>query len=301
VQPLSAELRLTVLKARGQGNITLMGLAPPRQQVSPPGLSDTLDRDGGLDHRPGVWLRERFENPSLAQSWSGGLNTLAIVADGAPPIDGKALRVTVPRGVHTGLQKQITLAALNGGKEPEEAYFRYHLWLDGSWDPYIDGGKMPGFAGTYGQAGWGGRAVDGNNGWSARGAFMRADPGDAGRGIGSYVYTAAPNERSGAIWGWNLGPTGWLPKGRWVAVEQHLRLNTPGRPDGVLRAWIDGQLAFEKRDIHWRDSATLKIETLWMNVYHGGSATPDRELVLYIDNLVIADRYIGPGRFPPWR
>jgi hypothetical protein len=40
------------------------------------------------------------------------------------------------------------------------------------------------------------------------------------------------------------------------------------------------------------------VESVWLNVYHGGVEKADRDLTLYIDNLVIARRYIGPGRFP---
>jgi hypothetical protein len=65
-----------------------------------------------------------------------------------------------------------------------------------------------------------------------------------------------------------------------------------------LRVWIDGALAFSKKDIRFRDSAALKVESVWLNVYHGGVEKADRDLTLYIDNLVIARRYIGPGRFP---
>ena len=39
---------------------------------------------------------------------------------------------------------------------------------------------------------------------------------------------------------------------------------------------------------------TLKIETVWLNVYLGGSWTARSDHHLYIDNVVIARKYIGP-------
>ena len=33
-----------------------------------------------------------------------------------------------------------------------------------------------------------------------------------------------------------------------------------------------------------------------MNVYHGGSTPSPRDMSLYIDNVVVAKRYIGPLR-----
>lgn len=56
-------------------------------------------------------------------------------------------------------------------------------------------------------------------------------------------------------------------------------MNTPGKNDGVLRGWIDGTLAFEKTDVRMRDVPDLKIETIWMNVYYGGTE-PAPETVL---------------------
>lgn len=35
--------------------------------------------------------------------------------------------------------------------------------------------------------------------------------------------------------------------GRWVCIESHIRLNTPGRKDGVFELWIDGKLEAARR------------------------------------------------------
>src|SRR5690606_21423711 len=115
------------------------------------------------------------------------------------------------------------------GYEPEEAYFRYYLRLGDNWNPLV-GGKLPGFAGTYDRAGWGLRMSNGENGWSARGRYdSHRRNSDAPTPIGSYVYHAAMTKRSGSGWGWNLGPTGMLERNRWYSIEQHVRLNEPGK------------------------------------------------------------------------
>ena len=169
-----------------------------------------------------------------------------------------------------------------------------------SWDPVVDGGKMPGLSGTYGRAGWGGRRSDGRNGWAARGSFYRNTDTDTDsplaqrRGIGWYVAHVDMVDRYGDIWGWNLGPTGLLEKNRWYSIEQQVRMNSPGERDGVLRAWVDGQLVFEKTDMRYRDVPDLRIESVWMNVYHGGTQPAHKDLTLFIDNVVIGRKYIGP-------
>ena len=38
----------------------------------------------------------------------------------------------------------------------------------------------------------------------------------------------------------------------------------------------------------------LKIEQIWMNVYHGGKKPSPYDQHLFIDNVVIARKYIGP-------
>ncbi|QIB64690.1 polysaccharide lyase [Kineobactrum salinum] len=142
------------------------------------------------------------------------------------------------------------------------------------------------------------RKSDGSNGWSVRGAFSTRLPGagdmPALTPIGSYVYHADMKGNSGNHWGWNLGPGGLLANNQWYAIEQYLKLNTPGRRDGVFRAWINGHLVYERDELNFRDTDALRIESVWMNIYHGGVRPAPRDMSAYLDNVVIARQYIGP-------
>lgn len=40
--------------------------------------------------------------------------------------------------------------------------------------------------------------------------------------------------------------------GRWTKIEQELRLNTPGKADGVMRVWIDGGLTINRQGLSFR-------------------------------------------------
>jgi hypothetical protein len=276
-------------------------------EMADAGLSQGFDRDVGIERHRDVLYAQRFEDKTWQALGSdpSTRDSLLVVdydnGDKFRSLDGKALAVTIRRDSRQALNHHLRFAEMPGG-EPEEAYFRYYLRLGENWNPIVDGGKLPGFAGTYGRAGWGMRPADGYNGWSARGAFMRHRVGDQNtttwRGVGTYAYTASTKDISGELWGWNLGPTGRLQKNRWYSIEQHIRLNRPGAKDGVLQVWLDGQLAFQRTDLHFRDTTALKIESVWLNVYHGGTAVADRDLTLYMDNLVVARSYIGPGKFP---
>jgi hypothetical protein len=183
------------------------------------------------------------------------------------------------------------------GAEPEEIHFRYCLKFDGDWSQATSGGKLPGFSGTYGRAGWGGRPVNGADGWSARGLFNSRHGGDS-TAVGFYCYHADMRGNYGS----NFEFTPRLTHGRWYSVEMYCKLNTPGanqargKSDGILRGWIDGKLAFEKTDLRFRDVDALKIEDVWVNVYHGGATpVPKEDIHLYLDNMVISRRPIGPA------
>jgi len=206
------------------------------------------------------------------------------------PLRGKALRIKVERGGHYGTSLQFNFQK-QLGQEPEEIYFRYYLRLADDWDP-AQGGKLPGIAGTYGRAGWGGRKVNGRDGWSARGLFHGRKDGRTPAGF--YCYHADMKGQYGAEWVWEKDRLGYLENNRWYSIEQYAKMNTPGKNDGILRAWVDGRLAFEKTDLRMRDVESLKIETVWLNVYLGGSWTARSDHHLYIDEVVISRKYIGP-------
>lgn len=299
-----ASLTLTTGKQYGSGvSIGAFRLRTPDSKPSPrqTGIAERYPRDAGIESDPDVIFAERFESADWLSAWSNfDRSGKAEPAATAPherfeALDGKALEVTVQKGKRQALNMHFRFKK-HTGNEPDEAYFRYYLRFGDSWDPVRSGGKMPGLSGTYNKAGWGNRPVDGTNGWSARGAFFeQVDDPDLGhlRSIGSYVYYVGSSEY-GSAWGWNLGPTGMLEKNRWYSVEQYVKLNRPGESNGIVRAWVDGRLAFERTDLHFRDVDSLKVESVWMNVYHGGTATAQKDLSLFIDNVVIAKRYIGP-------
>lgn len=272
--------------------------APPR------GLAADYPGDIGLERHEAVLMTERMSGGRLGNGWTQSeLVRSRVVATGAEPAVAlpqprSSLQVTVPRGENLGLDLRYDFKARQPS-EPDEVFMRYYLRVGREWVSSPDSGKLPGFGGTYNRAAWGGRAWDGRQGWSARGGFARPAAGDhPARNrlpLGSYVYHSGSNPPYGEIMLWAAGGgAAFIEAGRWVCVEQHVRLNTPGRADGVLRAWIDGRPVFERRDLRLRDTPALHVENVWMNVYLGGRAPAPGDMVLYIDHVVIARAYIGP-------
>jgi hypothetical protein len=288
--------------------ISVFRVAPPyaRAVLQPiTGLAEGFIGDAGIEKHADVVFSTGFESIAWPFEWSEmsfRSHAETITEDGVnrfEPLIGKALRVRLVKGSNFGLDLRYNLAK-TGKSEPEEIYFRYYLRFGNDWNPYLDGGKLPGIAGTYGRAGWGMRRSDGYNGWSMRGGFA-ARPLGVKSIVGltsmvSYAYHADIQDNSGDVWSWGEGPAGLLENNRWYSVEQYVKLNTPGVSNGIIRAWIDGIQVKEKTDIRFRNISDLKIETIWMDVYHGGVGVAPENMALYIDNVVVAHRYIGPMR-----
>jgi hypothetical protein len=307
-----AILQLYTTKQYGSADIGVFGCRQGHEEPeSEPvlGLAAEHVRDKAIGSDSEVIFFADFESSDWDDAWTyAGIPEVIDTIETDPDRrfqswQGKALRVRIAKG-STGALNTLYKFAKETGSEPEEIYFRYYLRLADDWCQTLQGGKMPGISGTYGTAGWGGRKSDGTDGWSARGSFLLSIPEDNPLGglhpIGTYCYHADMKGTYGDSWVWQKGYRGYLEKNRWYCVEQYLRLNTvnersqQGNQDGVLRAWIDGQLAFEKEDIRFRHTPRLKIEQVWMNVYHGGKKASPYDQHLFIDNVVIARQYIGP-------
>jgi hypothetical protein len=151
------------------------------------------------------------------------------------------------------------------------------------------------------------------SGWSMR-HLAQVGPSDANpygdRVIANtYAYHAAMTGFYGDTWRWGSPSTGWInyePE-RWYCIEQYVKMNTlsgpydslgngVGRPDGILRGWVDGVLVIEKKDIVFRKHPAIRVDEIWLDHYHGGTTPAEAEHGFEMANLVVASAYIGPMR-----
>lgn len=81
--------------------------------------------------------------------------------------------------------------------------------------------------------------------------------------------------------------------GRWVCIESHIKLNTPGRADGVFELWVDGKLEAARADLNWHgDWQEYGINAVFLeNYWNRGSV---KRQARWFDNFVISTRPIGP-------
>ena len=177
--------------------------------------------------------------------------------------------------------------------EPEELYARYYIRFSENWQ-INKGAKFPGPAGTYGKGGWGGRRANGENGWSARMGIAAPTLLENGLQLYSYTYHADMRKRSGDKYYWLKKSRGSIQLDRWYCIETYVKMNTPGKHDGILRAWVDGELAMQNKNLRFRNIPELKVEQFWMNFYYNKRAPYD--MYVTIDNVALSTHPIGPVR-----
>ena len=205
---------------------------------------------------------------------------------------GSGLQVGIPEGGFRGLGPLDRLGPQDRADQaPDEAYFRYHIRLL-SWNAAFTG-KLPGLAGLYSSSGRGCiPPTEQDPGWSARGLFgppgtQGAAPGEVP--IGTYLYHADQAGTCGDTLWWDTD----LEQGRWYCVEGHVRMNTPGANNGVLRAWVDGEQVLRKTNIQFRRAGEghIGVRHMWHNVYFGGSWSTPNPLSLVYDQVVVSDSH----------
>ncbi len=157
------------------------------------------------------------------------------------------------------------------------------------------------------------------NGWSWY-DFQNNPPGhNYASGVGRDFH--ALGQRGG------LGGT--LYADRWYCIEEEIKLNSVDKPamidgaphlkdgvqqywtpDGEVRCWIDGRLAYEATGLVLRSLPVvsaipgylpgireLGVAHLWFNWFHGGLTRNSIDRVVFISALAYGDQYIGPMRF----
>ena len=112
----------------------------------------------------------------------------------------------------------------------------------------------------------------------------------------------------GSYWGNSFAPgTDAIPRGQWICMETMVKANTPGASDGEQAFWVDGKLVGHFKDIRWRSTDALKLNSFWLqydvcenSAKHNNDPAPgEREYDVWFDDVVLATDYIGPVRGKP--
>ncbi len=246
---------------------------------------------------PGETSKEEV-NPANLQKFFGSGLTLSdrgsfgmelgqlIVTSEAP--GGTMLRVAYPAGSASkradgedgGMQAYLQMS--DGPKD--ELYLQYLVRFQPDFD-FVKGGKLPGL---YGGTVTGGQTIpDGTDGFSTR--YMWRSGGDGE--VYAYLPTSVDH-------GTSLGRGCWFfPTNQWVAIEQRVKLNTPGASDGEVTVWQNGRQMLHQRGLTYRTTEQLKIDGLFFSTFFGGGdgswATPVDQYADFA-GFAISDAFIPP-------
>jgi len=244
------------------------------------GDGDSADRGATYD------VTEPFDDgnwtDTFGEVWDYGVGPNTDIRDVAGR-SGTQLEMRVPSGENRGVYT-VHNHADRAGSAPTSCYHQFYLrFAPGFYDNLADDGKLPGFAGRDGtDEGAGGSPAEGT-GWSARMGWD--DPWDHDGDdipLDWYVY----HMDAGGSYGDHefIAP---LAEGEWYRIEQFIDLGTPGRNDGVLRCWVDGELEYDRSDFRFRESGGNDVQWTWWDLYHGGGNTTDGEIAVQFDDLKI--------------
>ncbi|WP_241835066.1 polysaccharide lyase [Pseudofrankia asymbiotica] len=180
------------------------------------------------------------------------------------------LRVSIPIDVTNPEEKRIYQdGATYGGvqmfvdhtlRSPYELYMRYYVRFPQNFD-FGKGGRLPGFFGTIVKNRV--RTETLRSGFATRFAWR---DGDSGLVYANTARSDHPTNTVGkATWRW--------PRGRWVCVEQGVKLNFEGYSDGLMLIWIDGKLVYKDQKFNPRISNDLRVGGFLVTATFGDGGT----------------------------
>jgi hypothetical protein len=200
-----------------------------------------------------------------ADAW-GILENVQVVRTGAER-GSEVLQVTLPAGSSSSHQDKVPLGGTGFNWIPDSmsdaarACLSYRVMVPEDFE-FADGGMLPGLYG--GEAVKTGKKSDGTPGFATR--IMWVAHGEFALG------TLSPVNGGGRL----LDKTDIrLEAGKWHEISTETVLNTPGNADGIVRLWIDGELAAERKDLTLRTAeAPFTIGGVLTDVSFGHFSDP---------------------------
>jgi len=111
--------------------------------------------------------------------------------------------------------------------------------------------------------------------------------------VGTVELTDPPDGTQSCRFSSYAEPFDYIAFQAWRCYELGLYLNTPGQSDGEGRFWIDGVLQSRITSMRFRDLEEQKPSSMQLNL-HRTTEDFSQTMVRWVDNIVLARRYIGP-------
>lgn len=214
--------------------------------------------------------------------------SLGVIVNGANAYSGNALRTAYPAGRiggGTSLQFEARLP-----KVYDELYYSFRIRFDPKFN-FVKGGKLTGICG--GACNTGGEIPSGYDGWSAR--LMWTKNFGLERLVDQYVYhVGQPTKYGDDLYYTVNGQKSQFKPGQWYTIEWRVKMNTPGKSDGIIQSWIDGKPAVSK-NLMYRMNNGFAIDKFIFSTFFGGgdsSWAPPSTQYIYWDDIVISTQPI---------
>ena len=226
-------------------------------------------------------LGRQWNNPR----WENGVSQgLASIVESGDPNRPKSLRVLYPRdGYSDSSIPAKTQWVVKLPEKYDELYFSYDIKFDKTFD-FVKGGKLHGFAG--GTHNSGGTKPSGTDGFTSRVVWL-----PEGR-LGQYVYHPDQPDKYGQVFKYTInGEDFVVERDCWYKIVNRVVMNRPKEHDGIVQAWIDGNLVLDIRNLRFRDIDSLAIDSFYFTTFFGGadaSFAPAKDEYIYFDNFIIA-------------
>jgi hypothetical protein len=265
---------------------------PASSSTRPPGLAaQKVVLSANFDSEPlGAINPQTFLNDlgGSGTSWAPTYQAMSIVAN--PSGSGRVVKNFLQAGTIRAIGDNGVVLPIQLPGNYDSACVSYDLMFDSTFD-WSMGGKLPGLLGV--APGVGPDAPTGghptNEGWSGRVMWLGPGASNAAGSTAtavSYMYHPGQTSQYGDDIPWNVQFTA----GRWTSMKVCYAMNTVGKSDGVLQAWMDGRQVVNMTNFVYRTQTDVHINYLEWDVFRGG-ATIDwagsHDDNVYIDNMVV--------------
>lgn len=214
-----------------------------------------------------------------------------IAAQGA--VSGSKYALKTPYAGHCNdesFSRDTTI--INYGQKLSELYIRWYQKFTGNWH---NGSVQHKFV-KFGVSTLGGLRFGSKHNYWRTGFYNNGHWPGANSWIWVYEYLDNPsNKKVADDLDSGLGRRFTFNVDTWYCIEMHVKGNTAGNTDGIYEAWVDGIKVFGIYNHDFSKDgvsavSTNKIEL--QHVYYNRATNDDQPT--YMDNIIIADEYIGP-------
>ncbi len=296
------------------------------------GIASQYPRDRNIQEHPSVIFASGFENNFQGWTYVDEEATIIREDDSLSQSGNKFLQITATKGENVGGK---LIYEFPENKEKDEAFFRFYVKFDEDTimphhmnkiralkpDPYYpNAGQRP----EGNEAFWTGIEPSSQGKWHFYTYWhkMRSWQTPGGE--------SDPERGSNPYYGNVFEPPGQEPikRDEWICVEAYIKANTPGKSDGAMAFWIDGEKRGEWRPGHpegtwlrgtfytsgpyntdpkpfegfnFRADSTVKINSVlleWYLSHEHAQDSPSDQNIVYFDDIVVATEYIGPQASP---